>query len=138
MSGSFPKDFLFLLFPFDSFNYVNFPGLFICVGGKTSEELSLGVPTPHHVIPSKPCEDYALCYCSLQENRAHATDMIRGLEASGKLRELGLFSLEKIRFWGDLQASFQYLKNLEKSFLQGHVGIEQGLMVLNREKGDLA
>ena len=43
--------------------------------------------------------------------------MIRGLEHLSygeRWRKLGLFSLEKKRFWGDLIVVFQYLKGAYK------------------------
>jgi len=63
--------------------------------------------------------------------------MIQGLKhfsCEDRLRELGLFSLEKRRLQGDFIAAFQYMKEACKKAEEGlftRAGIGQGVIILN-------
>ena len=80
----------------------------------------------------------------LEQVQERATKMIRGLEHFSyeeSLREVGLFFLEKRKFWRDLITAFQYSKGAHKQeggwlFLRVDSDTTRG-MVLNGDRGCL-
>lgn len=69
----------------------------------------------------------------MEQAQKRDTKMITGSEhisCEDRLRELGLFRLEKRKLWRDLTVAFQYLKG-ETYFLRGLMVIGEGGTVLN-------
>ena len=71
----------------------------------------------------------------LKHVQRKATKMIQGMEYfsyKDRLREMGLFSLEKRRLWEDLRAAFLYLK--EGCVKEGHRPLNGGLLWWDERK----
>ena len=92
------------------------------------------VIVPFYCAPARLRPEYGTQTWGLQYRRdvellhwvqRRAVKMIKGLKHFSyeeSLRELGLFSLEKRRLWGDLIVAFQYLKGVYKQEGDWQVG----------------
>lgn len=83
---------------------------------RSSQQLREGILrllcTAGHCIHQWGCYTRGTGTCK-RESRGESMRMLRGLEHLcyvDRLREVGLFSLEKRRLWGDFTAAFQYLE----------------------------
>ena len=105
------------------------------VKGGDFPPLQCSLETPPEVLHPAPRPQYKKDMDLLVQRRA--TEMIRGpehLSYEEKLIELGLFSLQKKRIWGEFIVAFQYLTGAYKKdgdFLPGSAETGQGAMVLN-------
>lgn len=73
----------------------------------------------------------------VQRRAKMITSGLEHLSCGERMRELGLFSLERRRLQGHLIGAFQYINRREINYLHGQTVTGQGRMVLNKRREDL-